>query len=279
MTTAAPAPAPAVTEPRARFTDLLAAEWTKLWSLRSTRWGLGLGALITIGLNAMAAKADYDLIPQMTAQQVAESFWLRDAFSQNSYFIAMIGAGSFGALTITGEYTTGLIRTTFAAVPARRSVVTAKLLVVSAVMLAIGAVVAAASFFGSQAILSGRGGGWSFSHPGVPQAMAASALIIPVSAVVGMGLGALIRHSATATVAVIVTLLMLPELFSGHTYTWVIDINHALPRSAWTGLVDAIPGMWHGRYAEPVGEAWIVLAAWSLVSALTAVFAVDRRDL
>ncbi|WP_327357187.1 ABC transporter permease [Streptomyces sp. NBC_01304] len=269
-------------EPRARFRDLLAAEWIKLWSLRSTYWVLFVGALVVIGINVNSALSNADLLANQPAVNPRDPGMRIDpmgpAFVEPAYQILMLIAGSVGAISVFGEYTSGLIRTTFTAVPARRPVVAAKIVVVTVVTLVLGTVVAAASFGVTQSIL-GEYGGRSLGDPGSLRAVAGSALLAPVCAVVGMALGALIRHATGTVVAVVAALLLLPALFGGETYRWVAEIGNAMPLSAWFALIQGPTSTWDlGRYQTSVTEAWIVFAAWPLVAGLVAVFVVDRRD-
>jgi ABC-2 type transport system permease protein len=268
-----------ITEPRARFRDLLAAEWTKLWSLRSTYGSLALIMLAAIGFSANAALADYHNWPTYSADRRALFNPLRDAFPEQAYLFVMLAAGSMGAITIVGEYATGLIRTTFAAVPHRRSVVTAKITLLTAVMLAVGAIAAATSFGVSQAILSGRQAGYSIGNPGALQAIAASTLLVPVCALVGTGIGALIRHAAPTIVTTAVVLLLLPTAFDDNR-RWQAAINHALPLSAWEHLIDTRPApSWvHIAYPPTVTGSWTVYMVWPLVAAIAAVIVAHRRD-
>jgi ABC-2 type transport system permease protein len=266
-----------ITEVPARFRDLLVSEWIKLWSLRSTYYVLGLGTLALIALNVNAAIADYTNWPTYSPAQRAGFSPLQDAFGHSAYLLLMLAAGSIGAITIVSEYSSGLIRTTFTAVPARRSVVIAKIAVMAAVMLAVGTAIAAFSFWLTQAILSGRHAGWSVSHPGVLQAAAASALLVPVCALVGMGTGALIRHTATTIVAVVVVLDLLPSfLGQAQRHPWLADVHNALPLIAWQRL--RFTGPDHSLLDPTITGSWIVYLLWPLVAAILAVIVVDRRD-
>lgn len=279
-TTPAPTCLPG-TAARARFGDLLAAEWIKLWSLRSTYGVLGLGPLVCIGITVNSARSNAHLIAASRSPE--PRLWIdpmHSAFVPEAYQILMIISCSVGALTVFGEYTSGLIRTTFAAVPARRPVIAAKMVVLTAVMLALGTLVSATSFGATQAIYHRQHIGLSVSAPGALRAVVASALLAPVCALVGMALGALIRHATGTIVATIAVLLLLPALFQGETYRWVKEIGNAMPLTAWQALVEnpARPPRAPGRYPETVTEAWIVFGAWSLAAATVAVTAVHRRD-
>ncbi|GAA3368835.1 ABC transporter permease [Streptomyces sannanensis] len=272
--------APAV-GPRARFGGLLAAEWIKLWSLRSTAWAYAVGALAMLGINVNASVADYNNWPEYS-QGIKELFvpiWaMRDAFNLGASMVMMLAAGSIGALTIVGEYGTGQFRTTFAAVPARRSVVAAKLSVTTAVMLVYGTVVAFTSFGVTQAILSGRHVGMPLDYPGALRAVTASALLAPVSALVGMGLGAIVRHTATTIVTLTGVLLLLPSLLNEQN-ALSAAVEHALPQGAWQRLTEVGDSPVPVLYPASITGSWIVYAAWALVAAVVTVVAVDRRDL
>jgi hypothetical protein len=130
----------------------------------------------------------------------------------------MVVTGSVGAIAVSGEYTSGLIRTTFAAVPDRRAMTAAKVTVMAVVMSALGAVVAGTSFGVTQAILRDHRG-LSLGAPGALRAVAASALLAPLCALVGMALGAVVRHAAGTVVTVVGVLLLFPTLFHGETHT------------------------------------------------------------
>ncbi|MFC1401703.1 MULTISPECIES: ABC transporter permease [Streptacidiphilus] len=285
VTHAPRAAAPSAGEPPARFRDLLAAEWLKLWTLRSTWWAIGLSGLALVAMNANGALADYNNWPHYS-RSIRAAFvpgWsLGDAFSNNTGICLLLAAGCIGAITVAGEYSTGLIRVTFAAVPARRSLLAAKITVVAAVMTAYGLVVAGTSFWITQAILSGRHAGISVSYPGAVRFVLVSALLAPVSALVGMGLGALIRHSATTMVTVVVLLLLVPNLLTDN-HRWEADLNHALVLRAWQRLKDVgpeyLPPGTPGYHLATVAGSWTVYAVWPLVAVVVALTVVHRRDL
>jgi ABC-2 type transport system permease protein len=277
--TTAPAAAPA-TDPRARFRDLLAAEWLKLWSLRSTPWSLLISGLAVIALNVGAAYDHYRYWHQQhmsPAQFIAHGLPLLDAFTTNAGLVMMIAAGATGSLVITSEYRTGLIRTTFAAVPARRPVMGAKTAVLATAMTAFGAVVAAISFLVTQAILAGLHAGVSISYPGALRVVAASALLAPLSALAGAAFGAVVRHSAAAAIATVAFLLVLPLIFSDGQH-WSALLAHAQPYPAWMRLVTVPYPPVGTRFPWTIAGAWTVFAAWAVLAPLTAVAAVYRRD-
>ncbi|MFF7611501.1 ABC transporter permease [Streptomyces lavendulae] len=276
MTRTAPAHAPSVASatsaagPPARFGDLLAAEWIKMRSLRSTWWTIALTALFVIGCATVASLADHG---------GTSGFLPFDAFTPGAYMTLMLVSGSVGAVTIVSEHGSGLIRTTMVAVPARHAVVLAKAVVLAAVWTAVGTVISLAAFLASQAVLDGRHAGVPLTHPGVARALVASALLAPACALVGLGLGALIRHTPGSVAATLFTLVMLPPLFST-SRQWSADVNHVMVVSAWKRLVQNwgdLPDI-NRVHDATVPGSWAVYAVWPLVAVALAVVVVRRRD-
>jgi len=113
----------------------------------------------------------------------------------------VLAFGVLGVLATSTEYGTGLIRATLTAVPRRGTVYAAKVLVVAALTLLFGELFAFITFFLGQAVLSGRHLDVSLTDPGVLRAVSSAGLYLCVIALVGSGLGALIRHTAGATAA------------------------------------------------------------------------------
>jgi hypothetical protein len=271
-----PTARPAETEPRTHFTDLLAAEWVKFWSLRSTAGGLALLALLIVGSAVQQAMYDRDNWGRWSPEERASFYPLRDAFVHNSYLVVMLAAGAIGAVALVSEYGSGLIRTTFAAVPARRSLLAAKAGVLAGVMSAVGGVTAVTAFLSSQAILADRHAGLSIRHPGVPRAVVGCALLLPVCALVGMGIAALLRHPASTIVTTTGALVLLPLFFSPE-HRWSREARNATPLVAYDRLIDINPHPW-GAYPPSLTEAWAVFVAWPLVALLIALAVVHRRD-
>lgn len=276
-TTKLPVPAPP-----ARFGDLVAAEWIKIRSLRSTPWTLALVTLVVIGSAVAAAMADYQNFPGYSPQAQREHpFSLHDAFPAAGYMSLMLAAGCIGAVTATSEYGSGLIRTTTVAVPARGAVLAAKAVVTAALWTVVGTVVASGSFAVSQAILSGRDADITLAHSGAVRALAASALLAPVCALIGLGLGFLIRHGATTMVTTTFTLLMLPVFFSSEK-RWSAEIRNLMVDSSWKRLtMDWVPSQADSLvplHTATIAGSWTVYAVWPLVLVALALVLVRRRD-
>ncbi|MFD7336796.1 ABC transporter permease [Streptomyces violascens] len=276
MTTLATAPttisAAPLAEPPARFRDLIASEWIKMRSLRSTPWALAFITVFVIGSGAVATLAD------KAAGSEPGSFLAYDAFPSTGYLTLVLVAGSMGALTVVSEYGSGLIRTTTVAVPARGAVVLAKAVVTAALWTAVGTAASIGSFLVSQAILDGHDAGVPITHPDVLRPLVASALLAPVCALVGLGLGVLLRHAAGTMLTSVFTLLMLPTMFS-ESNRWSADVKHTMVSASWTRLVQTWePNPGSLGYTATLPGSWIVYALWPLTAVALAVLVVRRRD-
>ncbi|WP_328463175.1 ABC transporter permease [Streptomyces sp. NBC_00448] len=269
--------------PRPRFTDLVAAEWIKLRSLRSTYWVLASCVVVAVVVNLNAVRSDFTYIdhppPPMPGRGPVTYDPIFHGLNQISADLVMLAAAVVGAITVFGEYATGMVRTTFAAVPDRRAVALAKLVVVTAVTLVMGTTVSTVSFFGSNAMLASRHVGLSITDPGCVRCVAAYALIAPVCALLGMALGAVFRHATASVVAVVALLFLVPLLFGGDRYKLLRQIGNTLPGDAQSRLVanPAAP-IDFGKYPASVHGSWIALAAWAVVSGVVAVVVIRRRD-
>lgn len=276
--TTTPTIAAAVDEPPARFLDLVAAEWIKVRSLRSTPWVIVLVALVVTGMAAARALADYNNFPSYSSlTQREHPFSLGDSFPAEGYLTVMLAAVAVGAIAAVSEYGSGLIRTTTVAVPARGAVVLAKAVVQVVMWTVIGLLVALCAFFVAQAILGGRDAAIPISDPDALRALAASALLAPVCALVGLGLGVLIRHSATTVVAGAFVLLLLPVFFSSRK-PLSVSFAHAMVRNAWARLATIYGTPTEAYNGATVGQSWTVYVLWPLVALVLALVVVRRRD-
>ncbi|MEU9075166.1 ABC transporter permease [Kitasatospora sp. NPDC048538] len=266
-------------EPRARFRDLLAAEWITFWSLRSTPAVLLLGAAVIVATAVRNARDTLDhYVPGTGRPDTMRQVALDSSFSMVGADVVLLVAGGLGALVLAGEYASGRIRTSLAAVPDRCALLLAKALVLTGVLFAWAAAAVGTAFGVDQALLSDRGIGLSVADPGALRFLAAAVLLAMVCALVGLAVGVLVRHSAASVVGTILVLFFLPSLFTD-TYRWTADVSHALPFTAWRRL--ATLSLAHARPSDhpaTVAGSWTALALWALASLLLAVLVIRRRD-
>jgi hypothetical protein len=218
-------PVLARTDHRPIFGGVLRSEWTKLRGVRSTYWTLLAAVGAAVGISALISSIYVSRYSTLSLAEKAQ--FDPTSFSLNGVFLAQLAIGVLGVLVITSEFSTGAIRSTFAAVPHRRAVLAAKATVFTAVTLVVGLVSCFAAFFVGQAILSSQGIQASISDPGVLRAVAGSGLYLAVLGLFALGIGTLIRHSAGAIAALFGIILVLPGLVAALPASWSNDATNA----------------------------------------------------
>ena len=168
--------------------------------------------------------------PHLSASDKADFHPLRVSLAGIN--LAQLSIGVLGVLVITGEYTTGMIRSTFSAVPTRLPVLWAKTAVFAAVTFAVTLPAVLIVFFAGQSILSTRHVQIAFSHPGVARAVIGAALFLTVMGIFGLGIGAIVRHTAGGIVTLVAIMFVLPPILGLLPSSWSNAINPYLPSSA-----------------------------------------------
>jgi ABC-2 type transport system permease protein len=250
-----------------RAGDLLASEWTKLRSVRSTYLALLGAAALAVGVGVFsAATIKTSHINWATFDPVQTSL--------SGLLVVQLVFGAFGALAITSEYATGMIRTTFAAVPRRRAVLAAKATVTAAAALAAGEIIAFAAFFAGQLVLSGKHLGVTLADPDVLRAVAGAGFYLFIVTLVGLGLGAIIRHTAGAIAAVgliFIQALLVNAVFPDPNST----AGHYL--LLWAGQsISSIRA--HVTNYPSVGQSLAVCITYAAALLAAASFLITRRD-
>ncbi|POM24033.1 ABC-2 family transporter protein [Actinomadura rubteroloni] len=223
------APAPAA-EARASFANVVVSEWTKIRTVPSTFWTLLSGALVVIGFSALwswAFVASYHQMTEADRASVSPTSPMQIAF-----YFGMVIFGVLGVLVITGEYGSGMIRTALTAMPRRPEYLAAKAVVVGGVVFAVGVLVSFASFFVSQPILSVHGFDGSLGEHGVLRAVFGGGLFLALIALMALGIGVIVRHTAGAVVTVFVVLFVLGIVGGFLPGSWGATLSEYLPSNA-----------------------------------------------
>jgi ABC-2 type transport system permease protein len=253
------------------MTAVLAAEWRKLSSIRSTYYLLGVAAT-TVLLGALFAWYAAGFWDAATAERQAG---FRAAAPEQGFLpFVQLSLAVLGVLAITAEYATGTIRLTLAAVPRRWPVFAAKAGVVGVVALLAGQAIGFATFGLGRLIAGDRPMGFNESATAdeVPRLLA-SGLMVAVVALVGLGLGAVLRSTAGAIVAVVVLLFVLPGVANFLPPGWGERIDAVLLQN----LAGQLAGSAAGAVLSPLA-ALSVLVAYVVGPLGTAIMLVARRD-
>ncbi|MEU7132430.1 ABC transporter permease [Streptomyces sp. NPDC046261] len=169
--------------------QVLASEWTKIKSVRSTVWTLGIAVVVTVALGALISalsKKDFDkLSPE-------------DKIQFDPTFISFAGMGLgqlalivFGVLVVSNEYSTGMIRTSLAAVPQRGTFLFSKIAIATLLAFVVAMVTSFVTFFVGQAMLGGHKA--QLGDPGVLRAVVGGGLYMTLIAVFSMGVATMLR--------------------------------------------------------------------------------------
>jgi ABC-2 type transport system permease protein len=248
------------------------SEWTKLLSLRSSRWSLFASLLLLIGIGVLACTVFETRWPHLSPAD-RHSFHPLEANLAGVNF-AQLAIGVLGVLAITAEYSTGMIRSTFSAVPKRLPVLWGKALVFAAVAFAVSLPAIFIVFFAGQSILSGRHIGIGISDPGVLRALFGAALFLTVMGLFGLGLGAIIRSTAGAIAALAGIVFVLPPIVGLLPTSIASSIEPYLPSSAGKAIWTISPDP--NTLAPWAGFG--VFCAYAAAAIAIAAFLMVRRD-
>jgi ABC-2 type transport system permease protein len=211
---------------RAGFGGTLRSEFTKIRSARSTYWTLLGLVVITIAVGALASFA--------AAHNVDDGGPYFDPANRSldGVYLGQLVIAALGALTITSEYRTGMIRTSLTVMPRRGVVFAAKAVAFGATAFVTGIVISFAAFFLGQALMAGKHINATLGQPNVLRAVIGAALYLTVCGLLAFGLGMILRHTAGAITASIALLFVLPLLVTTLPQTWQNDVNKWVPTYA-----------------------------------------------
>jgi ABC-type transport system involved in multi-copper enzyme maturation permease subunit len=220
------------------------AEWIKLRSVRSALITAGCAALAFVALSAAISLGAADDIGQPPgAEDGPPGFIPTDgvAAALSGHSFAQLVLVVLGVLVFSGEYATGMIRVTLAAVPARLPVLWAKALVVGAVSLLLMLLAGLLAFLVSAAVLSGEGVELSLSDPGALRAVLAAAVYLAAMAVSAVACGALLRHATAAITVLFSVLFLLPNVLGLLLPSSVADaVEPYLPSKAGEAFISVV---------------------------------------
>jgi hypothetical protein len=270
----APVSLPRLTE-HGRVTQgqVVRSEWTKFITLRSTLWSLGVGFLLTIVFPVLFAAVTSSHWGSMSAHERADRHPLDIALAGVN--VAQLAIAVLGVLVITGEYSTGMIRSSFIAVPKRLPVLWAKLGVyaVASFLLILPAVLIA--FFASQAILSRHHIlQISIGDNGVARSIIGGALFVSLVGIFALGIGSIVRNTAGGIATFAGIFFVIPPLMNILPLSWNHAITKYLPSEAGRQLFS----LTHDQYSlSPLAGGLLFVGYCALAVAVAAVLLV-RRD-
>ncbi|WP_327673315.1 ABC transporter permease [Kitasatospora sp. NBC_00458] len=254
-----------------RAVDLLAAEWIKLSAARSTWLIVGLGLLGSIGSALLSNNSTVHKWDGWEPDERAGFDPLAASFS--GFALLQLALTAVGVLAMSREYSSGSIRTTFTAAPARRAVLAAKAATVGGLAAGVGLTASLTTFTVSQAMFAQKHFGLSLTAPGAVRAILASSLHLAGVALIGLALAVLLRHGAGAVTACFGFLFLAP-VFLQSNRGWMLRVHQSLMDSAIRHLTVSHVE----RHGPSTPGAWAVLLITPFVLLAVAAALVDRRD-
>jgi ABC-2 type transport system permease protein len=249
------------------------SEWTKLHSLRSTRWSLLVAVVLTVGLPVLFAAVTSSHWGSMNPHERADRHPLDIALAGVN--LSQLAIAVLGVLVITGEYSTGMIRASFTAVPKRLPVLWAKAGVYSVVAFLLMLPPVVAAFFASQAILSRHHIlQISFSHPGVARAVIGGAIYLMLVGIFALAIGAIVRSTAGGIATFAALFFVIPPLLNVLPTSWNNAISPYLPDSAGRSIFS----LTHGAHSLAPGPGAALFAGYTALALAVAAVLLVRRD-
>ena len=253
------------------FRDVARMEWLKLRSVRSTWWTLLVFTAAMIGL-AIPILSHLNWAT-MSAADRASFDPTNDSFP--GLAIGQLALGVLGVLAITGEFSSGMIRATFAVAPRRPLVLAAKAAVVGAVTLVAGEILAFVAFGVGEAVLRSPAPHATLAQPGVLRAVLMGGAYPALIALFGLGLGALIRHTAGAICAVAGVLFALPLILIPFGTSIQNSAGQYMPMLMAENSLTAVKPVPHSL--SP-GVAFGLLGLYAVAALAAGGWALARRD-
>ena len=246
---------------------VLVSEFTKFRTVRSTVWTLLVAVVLMIGISALFSAVTasqyhtFDAADRATFNPVS--------ISLSGMMFAVVAFGVLGVLMISGEYSTGMIRSSLTAVPRRLPVLWGKLAVFAGVIFSISLVASFICFFLGQALLNSHHLGVSVAAPGALRSIIGAALYGTVAGMIGVALGALFRNTAAGIATFAGVFFVIPPL-TGLLPASISDhLSQYLPSYAGEALWGGARGVtnalspWTG-FAVLCGYAVVLIAAAAL---------------
>ncbi|MGA5822632.1 ABC transporter permease [Kitasatospora sp. NPDC094028] len=281
MSTLAPSPTSTPADPRparpaykVTAVRVLRSEWSKLWTLRSTWITLGLALLFLVAFGLIAA---FQFKSRITSGRPMDRDFADSTALSLSLFgtnFAQLALGVLGVLVAAGEYSTGMIRSTLAAVPRRLPVLWSKGAVFGVIALVLGTAGVFATFLADSGILSGTRAAMTLSDTGAVRGLLGAGLYLGLVGVIGVALGALLRSVAGGIAVLVASLMLIPGLTSLLPSSWQSHISPYLPSHAG----EAMFALHHDTATLSPTTGLVVFLGWTVLALGGAAVRLVRTD-
>ena len=259
------------TRPGYGFRSVATMEWLKLRSVRSTPWILLVFAAGMIGLSVLVLSHEH--WATMPPGQRAAFDPTNEGFT--GLALGQLVLGVLGVLAITTEFSSGMIRATFAAAPRRPLVLAAKAAVVAAITLVAGEILAFAAFAAGELALRSPAPHATLGQPGVLRAVLMGGAYPCLIALIALGLGAIVRNTAAAISAMVGLLFVVPLILLPLGESIQHSVGQFLPMLIAENSLTSVKPVAHSL--SP-GIGFAVLCAYAVAALAAGGWALARRD-
>ena len=251
--------------------QVVRSEWTKIRSVASTVWTLSLVVVVTVALGVLIS---------LLSKQEFDSLSAEDRLSFDPTFISFAGMSLgqlamivFGVLVVSNEYSTGMIRTSLAAVPQRGTFLFGKIAVATALAFAVGLVTSFAAFFLGQAMLGEHR--VEIGDPGVLRAVMGGGLYMTLIAMFSMGVAAMLR-SPMLSLGILMPFFFLISNILGNVDA-TEKIGRYLPDQAGSRIMQVVTPVDDDTPYGPWGGL-AIMTLWVVAALLGGYLVLKRRD-
>lgn len=259
---------------RITFREGMDSEFAKIRSVRSTFWTLLVCLLLSVGISVLIAavtSANWNTIGASERATMDMS-----AVVAGVYFGVLV-TGVLGVLVVSSEYSTGMMRTALTAFPRRGTLFVAKAVVLIVVVLIVGLIIAFASYLIASPFYTKHGVELSLGHAANLRALLAVPVYLTLIALMGLGLGYLLRHTAAAISSLVGLLFVIPIITNFLPGRIGKDINKIVPSNAGGAMMITHPTTTGTPPLSPLG-GFIALLIWTAVLIVPAFWLFRRRD-
>ena len=262
---------------RTALTGTLRSEVTKIRSVRSTYWSLFLLVAVGIAWSVLFCAGEASRWPHMSAQDRV-GFDPAQASVVGLALLGQLVIVVLGTLSITSEYSTGMIRTSLTVMPRRWVLCAAKAAVFTAIALVVAFLTSFAAFFVGQALLSSTHVGATLPQPNVLRAVTGTALYVALCGLFSFGLGAILRSTAGAMAAAYGLLFLVPQLAKALPSTWYADVVRWLPGGDVVNTITSTKGASSSPHMFSAWGEFAVFGAYTVVVLAVGAVLFARRD-
>ncbi|GAB5078287.1 ABC transporter permease [Arthrobacter sp. AD-310] len=267
--------------PGPSFPRVLHSEFIKFRTLLSTLVLVGSTVLVMVGFAALnawgigqfseASKTD----PQAAAAFAAQGADLTSGIPTSGIAFAQLIMGSLAVLLMSSEFTTGMARSTFSAVPKRTPAFVAKLLVVTVCAFMVTVVSSFLAYVAASPILDNYGFDIDLGTDHSRRLLLVSGLYVAAVAAIGMSLGTLLRNSAGGIMSLVGLFFVVPIAFQLIPGEFFEEARKYLPDNLFERITTANPA----EGALEVWQASVWLGAWVVIPVTAAMVVLKQRDI